>query len=195
MWKRILIAIVAAIALACADQTSQTPSVDAASPDVQIAGIYHVSGVTVDLGNGNRREIAGSVVLNVEGDRYTSTYELSTLFPTQEGALEADVIGEGSGSIEGLTLTGDARTQVVVSTVPGVDPAFAFVPRTTTTRIVNTSVTKINADGSVEIDIENNPADGESYSPTRTTLKGRRVESGTDSRVPDAATDPHAPTG
>ena len=191
---RVLTALLAAGAIGCGSE-APAPNVDAAPPTAaSVGGLYKVSGVTVDLNNADRREISGAVILNVDGDKYTSTFDLNTMFPTQEGSLEAQVIGEGSGRVEGRTLVGDARTQVVVSTVPGVDPAFAFVPRTTTTRIVNESVTKIAADGSVEIDIENRPAEGERYSPTRTTLRGRRVDPR--SRAMDSpAPDPHAPSG
>lgn len=184
----------APLALACGGEAPE-PSVDAAPPATEISGVYDVSGVTVDLRNGNRRDISGTVVLDADGDGYTATYELSTAFPTQQGALQADVIGEGSGEIRGRLLIGDARTQVIVSTVPGVDPGFAFVPRTTTTRIVNQSVTTLGADGSVEIDIENRPAEGETYAPTRTTLKGHRIDTAAaETAEPDAPppADPHA---
>ncbi len=59
--------------------------------------------------------------------------------------------------------------------VPGVDPGFAFVPRTVTTRLVSKSVTTIADDGTLMITIENQPAEGEQYAPSITTLRGRRV--------------------
>ena len=63
----------------------------------------------------------------------------------------------------------------MVASVPGVDPGFAFIPRSVSTRIVSSTVATIAADGSVSIEIENRPGPGEDYSPTRTTLRGRRV--------------------
>ena len=41
----------------------------------------------------------------------------------------------GTAEVVESELVGIAETQVVVSTVPGIDPAFAFIPRTTTTRM------------------------------------------------------------
>ena len=90
--------------------------------------------------------------------------------------LPAEVIGMGSGTIDGRELRGIAETQLVISTVPGIDPAFAFIPRTTTTRIVSSSTTKIAANGEVVIEIQSQPAEGETYAPTRTLLRGRRLD-------------------
>ena len=47
-----------------------------------------------------------------------------------------------------------------MTTVPGVDPGFAFIPRMVSTRIVSTSVTQIGPDGSVEIELANAPEGG-----------------------------------
>ena len=44
-----------------------------------------------------------------------------------------------------------------------------------TARILNKSEASIEADGKVRIEIESDPAPGEEYSPTKTTLRGRRV--------------------
>ena len=85
---------------------------------------------------------------------------------------------KGEGSIDGRALTGSASMQLVMATVPSVDPAFAFVPRMVSTRIVSDSNATVAADGTVHIEIENKPAPGEeSYAPTRTTLSGFRVSS------------------
>lgn len=171
----LLVATFFATGLACdaRDPVVATPDVSAAA--LPISGRYDVEGVTVEVGSGSRREISGTIILLQQGDRYTATFDLATLFPTQQGGLQADVIGQGSGSVEGRTLTGEAQTQVVISSVPGVDPGFAFVPRTTTTRIVSHSVTTISPEGRVEVRIESDPAPGETYARTRTTLAGAKV--------------------
>ncbi|MFQ5417197.1 MAG: hypothetical protein ACE5FL_09150 [Myxococcota bacterium] len=140
-----------------------------------IAGMYEVSGTTVESTTGDRREISGSVILAEDGATYTATFHLNTGFPAGDSMLTADVIGKGSGTIDGRELRGVAETQLVISTVPGIDPAFAFIPRTTTTRLVSNSTTTIAANGEVVIEIENEPAEGETYASTRTTLRGRRV--------------------
>ncbi len=167
--------LVIATLLACGgdDPVVATPDVSAAA--LPISGRYDVDGVTIEVDSGAQREISGTIILSQQGDRYTASFDLDTMFPTQEGVLQAEVIGRGSGSVEGRTLTGEAQTQVVISSVPGVDPGFAFVPRTTTTRIVSRSVATISDDGSVEMLIENDPAPGETYAKTRTTLKGSKV--------------------
>jgi hypothetical protein len=56
-----------------------------------------------------------------------------------------------------------------------VDPAFAYIPRTVTTRLVSTTMTTLTPEGGVAIEIENVPAPGEEYVPTRTTLTGNRI--------------------
>lgn len=177
--------------VACGSEDTATP-VAKSAPGQPIAGMYQVGGVTVEVQSGQKREISGTVILAVDGSKYTSTFDLDTMFQTPEGALSADVIGNGSGTVDGRTLTGDARTQVVISTVPGVDPGFAFIPRTTTTRIVSESVTTIGNDGSVEIEIESSGAEGQTYAPTRTVLRGARVSTGTKRAIGGDVEDPHS---
>ena len=140
-----------------------------------IGGRYEVKGVTVALESGHKRDIAGTVILAEEGGRYTAAFQLHTTYPGAEEALPAEVIGTGVGTIEGRTLRGTAQTQLSMATVPGVDPSFAFVPRLVSTRIASNSLTTIAADGTVTIEIENQPAAGEDYAPTRTTLRGSRI--------------------
>jgi hypothetical protein len=189
------------VSAAC-ERGPQTATEEPAAPDdataaevAPIAGMYEVAGTTVETTTGIEREISGSVILADDGESYTATYHLDTVFEGTDGVLPTEVIGKGSGAIEGRTLRGSAETQLVISSVPGIDPGFAFIPRTTTTRLVSTSVTTIAADGSVVIEIENSPALGEIYAPTRTTLRGTRIgEAGiAEAGEPDvAATPPEA---
>jgi hypothetical protein len=148
---------------------------EAAAEAAPIAGMYEVAGTTVETTTGSEREISGSVILADDGESYTATYHLTTVFEGTDGTLPTEVIGKGSGTIDGRTLVGSAETQLVISSVPGIDPGFAFIPRTTTTRLVSKSVTTIAADGSVVIEIENSPALGEIYAATHTTLRGSRI--------------------
>ena len=155
---------------------------------VPISGMYNVTGVTTETASGHQRKLSGTIILAEEGTRYTATFNLATTYPGGEQSLPAEVIGSGEGTIEGRTLTGTSHTQLVVATVPGVDPGFAFIPRMVSTRIVSTSVTKIAPDGSVEIELSNAPEGDEDYSPTRTVLTGKRVSaagSGVASAKPD----------
>ena len=178
MATRIPLSILSAALLliaACERSPESGGTPDVAAEATPIAGMYEVKGATVDSASGSKREISGTVILAEEGENYTATFHLATVFEGTEGVLPAEVIGKGAGIIEGRELTGEAETQLVISSIPGIDPAFAFIPRTTTTRLLSKSLTTIAADGSVAIEISNTPAKGESYSPTRTTLRGRRV--------------------
>lgn len=178
------------LALLLATACDRDPAVEIEAKP--IAGQYEVSGTTIETATGSKREIAGTVILAEDGDRYTATFHLNTRFEGASGIMPAEVIGQGSGRIEGRELHGKAETQLVISTVPGIDPAFAFIPRTTSTRLVSNSVTSIAADGSVVIQIENEPAKGEDYAPSRTTLRGARVGASLvgGGRLPSVATAP-----
>lgn len=148
---------------------------EASQSNSDFSGLYDVRGFSEEIGSGESRELAGTVVLRQEGDHYSATFELDTRFPYGDTSVAATVIGQGSGSVNGTTLLGEAHTQVVISTVPGVDPGFAFIPRMVTTTITSISKTQIESDGSVTIELANQPAPGASYAPTLTKLKGTRV--------------------
>jgi hypothetical protein len=164
------------VSAACERGSQPAAEEPAAAEAAPIAGRYEAAGTTVDMNTGGEREISGTVILVDEGDTYSATFHLTTVVESADGVLPADVIGNGSGTIEGRTLRGSAETQLVISTIPGIDPAFAYIPRTTTTRLVSKSVTTVAADGSLLILIENTGAAGEIYAPTRTTLQGIRTE-------------------
>jgi len=156
--------------------------------EVAIPGMYHVQGATVDKATGEKRDIGGTVILAVDGDAYTATFHLTTTFPgTGAEPVAAEVIGKGEGKVDGRTLTGIAHTQLVVATVPGVDPNFAFIPRHVSTRLVSDSITKIARNGSVTIQTDSRGEPGEDYSPTRTTLRGSRIASTPLEKATDAA--------
>jgi hypothetical protein len=167
-----------AFGLACGSAEQSAPP-EVASPGAPISGMYNVSGVTTETASGHQRKLAGTIILAEEesGGRYTATFNLTTTYPGGEESLPAEVIGKGEGTVDGRTLKGTSHTQLVVATVPGVDPGFAFIPRRVSTRIVSTSLTRIAPDGSVQIELSNSPEGDEDYSPTRTVLTGRRVSS------------------
>jgi hypothetical protein len=175
MRNRIILAVATGLILAWGSGPAAAQEAGDKPTPVDFSGLYEVKGVTLVPSTGDRREIKGTITLSQEGDTYTSTFSLTTLFPFVESPMEADVIGTGEGRIEGDKLIGTAKTQIVMSTVPGVDPGFAFVPRTVGPRLVSANVGHFHEDGSIEIQIENAPAPGETYVPTRTTLRGARV--------------------
>lgn len=153
----------------------ETTAPEAPEAGAPISGMYAVEGVTTETESGHQRKLSGTIILAEEGTRYTATFSLATTYPGGDQSLPAEVIGKGEGSVEGRTLKGTNHTQLVVTTVPGVDPGFAFIPRMVSTRIVSTSVTRLTPDGRVEIELSNAPEPGEDYSPTRTVLSGKRI--------------------
>lgn len=167
LWSGLL-----ALALACGGaQDAETPEAP-----VEIGGHYAVTGVTIGLNDGSHRPIHGSVNVVVDSaDHYTAHFELSTHFPGSE-AVAASVVGAGEGEIEGSVLSGTANTNLVVASVPGVDVGFAYVPREVGPRILSTSRAEFFADGSIRVEIENQPVQGEDYAPTRTSLVGYRED-------------------
>lgn len=156
----------------------EAPSPEAAGPAeaVSLAGMYQVSGFTVVIGSEDRRDISGTIIMAQEGDSYTATFNLVTEFPTVDGSVKSDIIGQGEGVIEGRVLRGSARTQIVAAGVPGVDPGFAFIPRRVGTRIVSRTFAEIAEDGTLRIELENEPAEGAEYISTRTVLTGTRMQ-------------------
>lgn len=167
--------------LACGGEppSPATPQVGAPAAErfpPTFSGTYRVEGVTTVEATGGQREISGTVILSQEGNRYTTTFSLETAFPTKEGTIQAQVIGKGEGRVEGTTLRGTTETQIVMASVPGVDSGFAFVPRHVGPRIVSKTTGERFEDGTIVIEIESQPAEGEDYAPTRTTLRGRPID-------------------
>ncbi len=160
------------ILLSACQRADQAATGDVAAAPVTISGMWRVEGVTVEKASGKTRQIKGTVILAEQDGKYHSTFDLETMLPTEGGPTHADVIGEGEGSVAGRSLSGTARTQIVIAGAPNVDPGFAFVPRHVGTRIVSSTKGTIDDDGTISLEIESEPAPGETYSSTRTTLKG-----------------------
>lgn len=140
------------------------------------SGTYDVKGVTVDQRSGDTRVIQGHVVLTRKNGVWAAAAELETDFPTHGGPMRTDVIGTGEGRLEGAALKGTAKTQLVIQTVPGVDTDFAFIPREVGPRLVSNWSAHLESDGTLVVELTNQAEEGEVYSPTRTTLKGVRVQ-------------------
>jgi len=169
--------LLTALLLGCGDAGSDTatPDVAAATPAAPIEGTYRVSGTTVDKATGSERGVSGTIVVRTAGDTYTSTFSLNTTLHGSGEPQKAELIGQGEGMVKGRKLSGTAETQMIVALVPGVDAGFGMLPRVATARMVNTAEADIGSDGSVRIEIESDPAPGEEYPPTRTTLRGKRI--------------------
>ena len=164
------------VGLVACGGTEQATSPEVAAGPVVIPGTYDVSGTTVESGTGSQRSLEGTITLHSDGDTYTASFNLSTRMTSAGESTRAELVGTGSGSIQGDTLVGSAETQVILALVPGVDPGFALLPRGGTTRIMNSSRAVVSPDGTVKIQIESEGAPGSDYTPTRTTLTGKRVD-------------------
>lgn len=148
------------------------------------SGTYDVTGLTVDQRSGDTRVIRGHVVLTRKGEGWAAAAELETEYPSHGGAVRTDVIGRGDGVARGEGLAGTAHTQLVIQTVPGVDTQFAFIPRTVGPRLVSDWSARLERDGTLVVELSNRGEEGEEYSPTKTTLRGRRVAMPSERRAP-----------
>jgi hypothetical protein len=167
----------AALGIACGDTPPQdAPAAPGAGAQaVPLSGTYRVAGTTVDKATGAKRDVAGTIVVKAEGSSYTTTFSLNTTLREGGEPQKAELIGHGEGTVAGRALAGTAETQLIVALVPGVDAGFGMLPRAATRRILNRSEATIEPTGRVVIEIESDPAPGEDYSPTHTTLRGERL--------------------
>jgi hypothetical protein len=156
--------------------TSEALSEVAAETPGLFAGTYRVKGLTTDVARGDTRRIEGIVTLNYRGETYSASAELETEYPSDGGPVDAHVIGTGSGTPSEGRLRGSAETQLVMATVPGVAAEFAFAPRTVGPRLVSSWEAYLRRDGTLVVDLRNEPAEGEDYRPTTTLLYGTRIE-------------------
>jgi hypothetical protein len=157
--------------------TTQAPASEVAAADSDpFSGSFRVKGLTTDVLHGDTRRIEGIIVLEERDGSYSTTAELQTKYPSAGGPVDADVIGTGDGTRSGDSLEGTTQTQLVMSTVPGVDTGFAWVPRTVGPRLESTWTARFRPDGTLVVEIRNEPAQGVEYSPTTTTLYGTRIE-------------------
>jgi hypothetical protein len=165
------------LALACG-APDETTTVEAIEP-VDFGGVYRVTGLTTETASGSEREIKGIVVLKQEGASYTATFDMRTGFQVdREGegeSIAVDLIGSGSGVRDGDQLRGTARTQLVRAAIPGVDAKFPFLPREIGPRIVSVTQTRMLPGNVIEVEIETQADDGESYAATTTIVRGQRL--------------------
>jgi hypothetical protein len=168
------VAFVLLLASGCDSSTPETTSAPAMKP-IEVTGRYQMSGVTTTPGSDLKRKISGIMRIEQAGSLYKASYEFKTKFPGEGGSMDADVIGVGEGRVDGRSISGSARTQIVVSSVPGVDTGFAFAPRRVSARIVSTTTGEFDSEGILVIEIHSSAQQGESYQATHTRMRGRRI--------------------
>jgi hypothetical protein len=158
------------------EPADREPGAEIALAADPFSGSYRVKGLTTDVTRGDTRRIEGIIVLTEKDGTYTTKADLETKYPSAGGPVDAQVIGSGSGQRSGEALRGTAETQLVMSTVPGVDTGFAWVPRDVGPRLISTWEARFRRDGTLVVEIRNEGAEGEEYPPTSTTLYGTRIE-------------------
>jgi hypothetical protein len=161
------------LAAACEERGQDLPDVSSAPP--QLSGTYQMQGVTTVVETGDTRPIRGALILAQEGETYTATFHLETSFPGLDGDVDAEVIGKGTGLVNGDQLVGTAETQILTAMFPGVDAKFPFLPQLYGPRVVSKSVGVVGRDGSIELEIETHAAEGQRYEATRTSMRGERA--------------------
>ena len=105
-----VLCVLALVLGGCGSEPASTPDVSAAPQAATapaprgmpaIAGTYDVSGVTVAEGSGEARDISGTMIIAREGDRYTATFNLNTIFPFPGGGEVKSVVHEVCSEIWG----------------------------------------------------------------------------------------------
>jgi hypothetical protein len=173
------------LALACSasePEAKTPPPAPEAEGGSAYAGLYQVSGYTTVRRSGQQRRIRGTVIIarSAEGaaDPYTATFDLETEFETPDGPIQADVIGSARAAAAEEALAGTAETRILMASVPGLDPSFPWIPGRLGPRVVSKFKMEPATDKTgFRIEIETEAAPGQSYDPTRTTLRARRSAS------------------
>ncbi len=171
-------------ALACA--TVETPAPELASQEraddqlneavgPSLRGVYRVQGSALD--GDVRRVVSGYVVIREVEDGYVSSYSLRTQHQSRGLVTSGELIGYGRGRLAGGDLRETTRIQSVVSAAAGVDVRFPFVPRKVSPRMVSHTTGRLEADGSIALEIEGSGEDA-GHGPLHlvTRLEGRRIE-------------------
>jgi hypothetical protein len=181
--ERLHLALALSLAVACGAPEERKAPPPTAPSEPDLSGLFEVSGYTTVRRSGDRRRIAGTVIIAraEEGasDPWTATFDLDTEFSTPGGPVHADVIGSASARRAGRGLAGRAETRILMASVPGLDPAFPWIPGRLGPRIVSSFEMEPEASGAhYRIEIESEAAPGERYEATRTTLRAQRAALG-----------------
>ena len=90
-----LLAASAALPLACGEASEEKRPPPGAGRAQPLSGLYEVSGTTVDKVTGAERKVAGTLIVDVEGEAYTTTFDLATNIFIQGDSRRAELIGRG----------------------------------------------------------------------------------------------------
>jgi hypothetical protein len=138
-----------------------------------ISGVYRVNGVTVQANTGRLRDVSGTVTLQGHGNGYTATIDLSTLYPTSTGDIPAEIEGKAFGRLVGKHLVGSAETQMRPAAGVGLSGAYGAPVEELV--VVSSFLASIDEHGNLNIQLLNDPAPGQDFSPSITVLSGTRL--------------------
>jgi hypothetical protein len=140
-----------------------------------VGGAWEVRGTITDVGSGDRRHVAGTVVIDQEDDRFRSTFHLIGTLDTPQGRRRAEVVGRGEGKVEGRVITGTVDSNVVTARLGGAGGVVPFVPKEWGPRTHNTVLGRLNDDGSVTFELHT-PQQADGTGATHTVIHGVRPE-------------------
>ena len=169
-----LLAGVAVVALALPAQADDILPLPA-----DMEGFYEAKGVTTVKSTGSRRRLKGTFIVThaPEGEGYDIRFSFKTQMSTPGGPQRADLIGTGEARVVDAKVVGSAETQLLLASVPGVDPQFAFIPGQLGPRIEQTFVmSATDEEGEFKSEIESEAVSGNEYPATRTTLRVKLVD-------------------
>jgi hypothetical protein len=138
-----------------------------------IGGSWDVRGTITDEATGDRRYVAGSVIIDQQEDRYRSTFHLAGTLDTPQGRRRAEVVGRGEGKVEGRAISGVVETNVVTARLGGTAGVVPFVPKEWGPRTTNTVKGRLNDDGSVTFELRTE-AQEDGPGATHTVIYGVR---------------------
>ncbi len=152
-----------------------------------LSGLYYVQGRAVDSETGQSRIAAGTITIQERERGWVSRFEVEMGFDREGGTVSAEVVGTGSGQVDGSMLRGSSTQQLITASVPGVSTRFSMIPRNVGAQIESETTAWIGPDGSIAIEFSDWNEDSHP-SGAIAFLSGSRVESeATSARLPQLA--------
>ena len=147
---------------------------DSHAEDAYIGGEYDMHGTITLKESGERRPIAGTLIVDQRGSEYRATYHLRTRVQTEDGLRHADVIGRGEGSVAGAGFQGTSETQLILARAPGAYGAVPYMPRRFGPVLHNETAGSVDEHGVLTIELDYQPGEGGPQNATHTVLRGER---------------------
>ncbi|MBW2698725.1 MAG: hypothetical protein JRE70_19735 [Deltaproteobacteria bacterium] len=147
---------------------------ESTSPDVRLlSGRYLLQGVTVQASDGRSRPLSGTMELRVSGEEYTARFSTKTVLPGEIVPVPASVEGEGMGFVRGRSMVGSTTSRMRLDR--GEDEGTPGSGTAEELRVISTALSEVAEDGSIVIRLQNEPAEGNDYSPSVSILNAHRI--------------------